>query len=70
MVDGQMVYKMILFSVVKRTIQHTVLIRLLLLGTLTKANGDDSINQKNFEKVKVSQETLRNGNLGVKSHLR
>ena len=65
-----MIYKMILFSVVRRTIQHTVLITLVLLGTLAKTNGDDSINQKNFKKVEVSQHTLRNGNLGVKSHLR
>ena len=61
---------MILFSIVRRTIQDTVLITLLLLGTLAKTNGDDSINQKNFKKVEVSQESLRNGNLGVKSHLR
>ena len=65
-----MVYKMILFSIVRRIIQDTVLITLLLLGALAKTNGDDSINQKNFKKVEVSQESLRNGNLGVKSHLR
>ena len=61
---------MIKFYEVEIPIQQSVLIRLLLLCTFAKTNGDDSINQKNFKKVEVSKESLRNGNLAVKSHLR